>query len=297
MGRSKSRSESSVSVALGRLRGGTQLACWLLGLALLVQVGVWSVANFTDLRYAKANAADGEAIVVQPERSLSEATEPEAAVKPVEPVVKIDSERDRLLRAAGSFSSGMGTLAMVLLVPLLGLGVIVAAGSATPGVEHTVSAFAWALILAVLVLPMSSLIVMAPNWGAFTSYEVMIAQVESYRSGAAGGAGFIAFYGRFFVIPLTAVLGSALIGLRFSAGVEAARMPREPILDPELEAEAANISATSLHGNGGRMAGALRTISEEPEPARKASKKKKKPAADLPPATKVSPGSGPNRII
>ena len=181
---------------------------------------------------------------------------------------------------------------MILLVPLLGLGVVVAAGSATPGVEHTVSAFAWALMLAVLVLPVGAMIGTVPNWSSFTSYDVMIAQVEAYGDRPASVQTFLAFYGRFLLIPVTGMLGCIVIGMRFSAGVEAACMPREPVLDPELEAEVAKISTTSLHGTSGRTAGAMRTIGTETESTAE------EPIMDpLPDATKVSAGAKPNRII
>ena len=292
MDRPKEHPENSISIALGRLRGGTHLACWLLGLALLVHVVVWAMTSYTDLRYANSSAAEGAPkVVVQPELTLSEAADAQTPVV-TEPAPRHVGKSDRAFRAAASVSGGLGTLAMILLVPLLGLGVTVAAGSATPGVEHTVSAFAWSLILGVLVLPVGVMMGTLPNWSSFTSYDALIAQVEAYRQGAADAPGFVAFYGRFLLIPLTAIVGCILIGVRFSAGVEAARMPREPILDPVLEAEAANIATTSLHGSGGRTAGALRKIGNESEPV------VNEPVFDdLPDATKVSVGSKPNRVI
>jgi hypothetical protein len=59
----------------------------------------------------------------------------------------------------------------------------------------------------------------------------------------------VTFFARFALLPLACLIGVAMIGLRFCAGIEAALPKREDMrLDPTLEREAANITPTSLHG-------------------------------------------------
>ncbi|MCZ6734322.1 MAG: hypothetical protein O7C65_00855 [Planctomycetota bacterium] len=97
---------------------------------------------------------------------------------------------------------------------------------------------------------------------------------------------------RFLFLPAASLVGFILVGFQFGSAVEAVLLKSESMgLDPALEREAANISATSLHGGSGRMSGALTHALHAQEPPM-ASHRERMPAA-----TKVSPGEMPKRLI
>ena len=77
-----------------------------------------------------------------------------------------------------------------------------------------------------------------------------------------------------------------LVGYQFSGAVLAVLLKRDG-LDDELEKEAANVSATSLHG-ASRSAGALSKTLESDR------KKKRKKAPSM---SQMSPGEMPKRLI
>jgi hypothetical protein len=338
-----------VSVALGRLRRAVVGACMLLASALSVQVLVWALAMYTDLRYESVESGDAPPTIVQGDHKSRPGVRPSAANvgslrkpaavdedgMPISEGDRGDAQRaeadesgaseapmfadalatatdtklsamDRHFSRAMSLSAAAGTMAMLLLIPLLAVGVMLGAGSATPGVEKTVSAMTWAMAVAMMSLPLSSLFPLIGFDGAIGDYPSMMTAVEQARddeqtvlrelsgTAASTSGGGPLFYGRFFLLPMTCVVGTVLVGLKFSAGVEAAMIPLDFRLDPALEKEAANVKASTLHG-GGRNAVALRGMlgperrgSVEPDP---------QPVAEPPPATKLSPGTAPRRII
>jgi len=87
------------------------------------------------------------------------------------------------------------------------------------------------------------------------------------RHGSVG----MTFYARFGLLPLACLIGAAMIGLRFCAGVESALPKKEDMrLDPTLEREAGNIKPTSLHGartGGAFQAAPPPTGAASPHPA------------------------------
>jgi hypothetical protein len=97
------------------------------------------------------------------------------------------------------------------------------------------------------------------------------------------------FWGRFLLLPAASAVGFVLVGLQFSSAVVAVLLKRQ-VFDPELEQEATNVAATSLHGTG-RSAGAL-TKALQADKAK--AKKKKKQQQSM---TRMSPGEAPKRLI
>ena len=60
---------------------------------------------------------------------------------------------DRIMTLASNLAMSAGTIAMILALPMLMVGVLLASGSATPGVDKVVSAFMWSLVVTMLVYP------------------------------------------------------------------------------------------------------------------------------------------------
>ncbi len=279
-----------VSLALGRLRLGVLGCCWAIGLALLVQMTAWSLASFTDLRFEQVKTGPQAApLVVTSEetrrRSMHSAfrgaPDSAAAAAPEERVL---SDFDTILRHLVTATGAVGRLAPVVLLLLSGTGVILAAGSATLGVEKTVSAFTWAIVLALLTLPLGGVLSLPWQDGAVCSYTFLIEEVESARRDPGGFR--VSFFIRFLLLPLGCTGGAALVAWQFCAGVAAAMLPKEHYFDPELERETTGVEVTSLHAGGGRSADALSKVVGK--------KVTKRP---MPSARKVSPGQTPKRII
>lgn len=260
---------SFVGIALHRLRFSILVCCWVLGLSLMTHIGVWIAATFTDVRYEAVRSMTVPATIVtstqrqnQPEAAVAggvEAAEAPAmhqAAKEAADPNRVLSKYDRMMSMATRLASGAGLLALITLLPLMILGVLLAASSATPGVEQTVSSFTWTVLLALLVLPISEFVGLPWREGALFSYNTLTSQLEAATT--KGATDFsMTFYARFAMLPFACLIGVGMIGLRFCAGIDAALPKKEDMrLDPALEREAGNITPTSLHG--GRAGAALR---------------------------------------
>lgn len=252
-----------VAAALRQLRSSVGLSCWLIGGTILVQLVVWGLVSFTDLRWTELKPGEGEAPLVvsasevraQSFRSaLDDKTPAEAAAEAVNPN-RMLTGADRTLAVATSLASGFGVLAVLTVVPLVGLGVLLAASSATAGVEKAVSAFGWSLVVLLLALPLGGLVGLPWQGGAMYRYSELTAQIDAAAAEPVGLG--IVFYAKFVALPLTCLIGTMLIANRFGAGVEAGVLRKENlVLDQTLEQEAGNIEASTLHA--GRTAGAMK---------------------------------------
>jgi hypothetical protein len=297
-----------VSISLVRLRRGVTMCCWIVGLALVTQLLVWCFATFMDVRYQVLEDRTPGALIVSPgDASRNTVATPGAEVvseSEVDPNAvnpnRVTTKHDQIMAHAERFAYGFGIVGIVMLVPMLALGAVLAAGSATPGVEKTVSAFMWAVVLAVLILPMGEVLGLPWREGALVSYENMTKMVDAEIGDSNDSWGTPTFYARFAVLPLAALVGITIVGMGFSAGVHAGVIREDTRLDPVLEREAANVTPSSLHG--GRAAVALRAASTA---AVAATERKPMPVAatatSAPPAppsiTQLSPGEAPKRLI
>ncbi len=282
-----------ISLALGRLRLGITLCCWTIGLALMTQMVVWSLATFTDLRHAELHDTSEAPLVVTRDaprrrsgglRSANDDRDERRGEVP-DPN-RVFSTTDQIFNHTVAFAAAAGKLACMAMLLLLVVGVILSSSSALPGVEKTVSALTWAVVMALLTLPLGEVMELPWREGAFSSYEYMTGQIDLARDKAEGVRFTITFDARFLIYPAACVVMAVLVGMRFGAGTEAARLPDEHRLDPELEKEAGGIQVSSLHG--GRSAGALGRVVEGSESG---------PKKPMPSARRVSPGTAPKRII
>ena len=305
----------SVGMALGRLRWAVTTCCWIIGLALAAQVLIWSLISFTDLRFQTLQGGDDAPLIVEgpsPREKTMQTITVDAAGEPAarEPVDtnRVISRWDRVFASTVTLTRGAGLLALLAMIPMIAMGVLIGAGSATPGVENTVSSFCWATLTALLIAPVGSMVDLPWAEGGLASYDLMILQLGSVSDHVAGAGavvvdGSVINLAHFVALPAVCIAGLALVGLRFSAGVHAALLPREDMhLDPELEKEVANIRPTSLMG--GRAAGALsQAVRTAPESTLGGSPVPPMPPAQrdgpatIPRAREVSPGEAPKRLI
>lgn len=290
-----------VGIALARLRRGVNVCCWIVACSLLAQVLVWGFATFMDVRYseleehhtrlivegnAAQNDAPSRAAAWRPAVGSTDAADV-GDIEPANPNLVI-TKYDRIMHIASTLARGAGSLAMVVLLPLLAVGVILTAGSATPGVERVVSSFIWSTVVAIFVLPVGSALGLPWDEGALATYGHITTNVDNVLGPQGDGWGGPTFYARFVLLPLACVMGVILVGFRFNYGVEAGIPPKESMrLDPVLEREAANMKATSLYGS--RTASAMRTLVNKPaEPADSKSNST---------SMKTSAGEMPRRLI
>ena len=189
---------------------------------------------------------------------------------------------DRIFKIVVTVARTMALMSAVIVCPVLCLGVLLAVPSEAPGVERAVSALFWAIVLVLLIMPLGGWFGMAWRQGTITDYAALTAVVDAGRDGGFSPA----FYARFLLLPAASAIGFILVGFQFNSAVSAVLLRHDGI-DPELEREASNVAATSLHG-AGRSAGALsRTLEAD-------KKKQKKRAQSM---SRMSPGEMPKRII
>lgn len=286
---------ASVSVALGRLRFGVLLCCWLVALAIIAQMTIWALASFTELRWTQITTQEEPPLIVKAEetqsqriRSALDVADHEHSGRVPVNLNRVLTKYDRMFATVASLSGGFGTLAVLALVPLVALGVLLGASSATSGVDKTVSAFGWSLVVALLAMPVGEFVNLPWLDGGFWSYSHLTEQLDG-----AVETGRIVLFAQYLLLPFVCLLGIAIAGLRFSAGVELGLMRKEMLrLDPALEREAANIKPASLHA--GRTAAAMRQAvgsgsqagSGQPAP---------RPATGS--IRQPSPGEAPKRLI
>jgi hypothetical protein len=221
---------------LAHLRFGVALSGCALGLALAAHVLVWCLIHFTDVRTAKVTAAEEAApALVVPAPSVTslsgvrqgEATgELEAKVSgaagvqaAADPNV-VESATSKKLAAGHAVVQTVGLVSAVVLAVLMLQGVVIAGGASVAGVEQAVTASTWALIIALLCVPLGGIVPAAPYPGVFASYEIVAQNSAAFRANAPDAPGPIGFYAMNMVLPLLAMAGVAVCVLRFRTGVE-----------------------------------------------------------------------------
>jgi hypothetical protein len=252
----------SLSIALRRLRFAVFMACTLLIGSLGVQLVAWSLATFTDVRYAAADEdADGPVVVKgrdnsekgsrrrERERKAEEEAPPEAG-----------GTLDTIMGKAVDWSRNLGLMAGVVLLPLIGLGIILAVPAGAIRIELAVTALVWSIVLVALALPLGGWFGLAWSQGTLTDYAGVTAEVDAVR--AAEGISF-GFYLRFLLLPAASAVAFVIVNFKFGGALEGVllRAGMEDV-DPELEREASNVNPSSLHGSG-RTEGALKRVLKE----------------------------------
>lgn len=279
-----SRINRSLCIALGRMRFVIVTSCWVIALSLLAQVIIWSLCTFTELRFADPSEAGESALIVE-KTPAPEVKESRGRWRPETDAVEDElphSTVDRIFKIVVTVARTMALMSALVIVPLLCLGVLLAVPAGAPRVERAVNALTWAIVLVLLIMPLGGWFGMAWNQGTITDYQGLTLEVDAGRE-----SGFTpTFYARFLLLPAASAVGFILVGFQFNSAVLAVLLKRDG-LDDELENEASNVAATSLHG-ASRSAGALNKALEDDK------KKKKKAAQSM---SRMSPGEMPRRLI
>lgn len=323
---------SSVGLAFIKLRRAVMICCWAFGFAAALQMFVWSLLTFTDARYEVIETDEDVPLVIEADEQPRTAAIPgHTGATPVGVPAQDDLAQTDAVSAvvASSYdpwfswtvdvSNTLGVLTLLVALPLLGVGVILGAGSAAPGSERTVGAFLGGLLLVAAVLPLNEHLPAPWLVGALHDYPSMVTAVESARMDLPAGvaastepltaSASLSFYARFLMLPIACVVTAVVVGVRFGSGVEAALIAAESQkLDPALENEISKIKPSSLHGGGAASGAFTRALQAE---AARASGGKRRNADDdsspqtppsresgrMPSATKVSAGEVPRRLI
>ena len=221
----------------------------MLALALLAQTILWAVVHFTDIRVqelpppapdasslkvivhdgpgaapAQPTAGPAGKSLAPPEaivRTKAAASKPgpgaDAALAPggAKNINLVPTGNDIRLRRAAGLIQAVGVIAAILLALL-----VVAGGSAVPGVEHAVTACMWTLVIAFVTIPLGSILPGITYSGVFAPYDSIVRDSDAYRSGVDSAPGGIAFFGLHMGVPMLLITAVGACVLRFRAGIE-----------------------------------------------------------------------------
>lgn len=287
-----------MSQALAHLRFSVQLCALALGLSLAANVGVWAVVHFTDARWTQETAqvetapppqvVDGGAI----SRTGKEVVQHTAMM---EEVRRVPSSAEITLRDTWRLSAWIGCVAALALVIVTIEGVILGGGANIPGIEKSVTAGTWAVIVALLCLPMQSIMSAWPADGVFGSYEVMVDASEAIKADAEGAPGQLGVIVQRFFLPIACLALSAFVAIRFSSGIEAGVLVRsEGEAELRLLEEMERSRKTSAQQ--GRAQGALSmTIHDDAPPTPAPPPARPEPLQR--PASSAGQSDAPRRVI
>jgi hypothetical protein len=276
----------------GRLRTYVCAAAWLAGLCLVAQALVWSLASFTDMRFSEIKpTARPLRVVVHDDARLQPAAGASAETPPAAPgPIRIRSRFDRLGRDLTALTLAVGSLALVVMVLVMTVSVILVAGTPHGRLDHAVSAWMWGVLVLVLALPAAAMLRLPWTDTALRDYDALLRETRDVSLGQAV---------RILALFVICLSGLALAGMRHAAGIAALLLPDPHRVDPALEAEAANIKPTTLHG--GRAAAALQRLVQPAAPGAPGEAKRppevRRQPDRLPLASQVSPGSAPRRLV
>ncbi len=267
-----------VSPALCRLRTSVVAVALVLGLCLVLHMFVYAFVHFTDLRWttlgadnARANtqvilAHSDESALKNPEfaaRLAEGGAPPDGKAVVTADVNQVLSRNDYWFESITGLANTAGGIAALALVIFMFQGVSIAAGAAVPGVERAVSASSWAVILALLALPISDVFPSFPFGGAFAPYEQITQTSEMIIASDAGAISGFQFFAERVLMPLALLAGAVVMVLRFNTGIEKGAIATSMSeLDEQLEKEMASIKLVSTGST--RAGGALNHAIGEP---------------------------------
>ncbi len=216
-----------ISPALVSLGGWVTASGAIVIACALMQLCVFGMIRYTDLRVTRLEGQPNDAVVAPREsaeaeiettpapvvasskKSAHKAARPHEAVDPN----KVASVADRNMDLASTFSSAAGLVGAFLLAVLSSLGVIIAAGASVPGVHQGVRACVFSITALLLSFPWSGAAGASMIPGVFCGYGCLI-------SGAEGGGG-VPMFMTFVLLPLgvMGLAGSSV--MLFRRGVQA----------------------------------------------------------------------------
>lgn len=259
-----------VSRALAHLRFGVTGAGIGVALTTLMQLVVFGFVHFTDVRYTDLRPVqDKQRLSVISSSSMGPSYGPvEESLPPVSTadVNRVRTGWDIGLDRLNGLAVVVGVVSAATLCLMCMLGVVVAGGGAVPGVERAVTATTWSVILAVLCLPIGSILNSTSIFpGVFGSYDVMIAASGAVDASAGSNAALFATY---VLMPFAALAAALVIVMRFRSGIEMGIIPESlSEFDEMLEKEMATIRKRGVTTAGAGRAGTAmqQTMRETPD--------------------------------
>ncbi|MBC7773350.1 MAG: hypothetical protein H7210_12710, partial [Pyrinomonadaceae bacterium] len=224
-----------ISPALSRLRGWVTFAAIIVALCAGVKLVLFGFIHYTEVRYAAEDPAKSKVSLRVVSSIPPRETDRAAPIRRIENgrVVSIQSSSsepashpyegrdlspaDTNMTRASAMAVGVGLFAALLLVFMCTLGTLVAAGGAVPGIDHTVRACIWSVILLLFCLPLSDITTTVPITGAFSSYETVVQQSLLVMGGEHGGA---MLHLEYVFVPVLVIACAIGVGFSFRAGVE-----------------------------------------------------------------------------
>jgi hypothetical protein len=293
----------------------------IFALCLIAHMLVWGFIHFTDVRHQRLEAKEAieqPLTVVNSKGAVVEVTPP-----PAEDAVDantVEGPGSILLGKTSEVVQTVGVISAVVFFVLMFQGVIVAGGGHVPGVEQSVTASTWTLVLMLLALPWGGILPEMVYPGVFRGYEGMVAASAAYRSGAPEAMSGGAFYSINVIIPLLMLAGIGIVIVRFRMGIEqGVIVTHASQLDEKLEREirerklgelsqpravGALNQAIGLTGGGDRsmqapMGGIAGIPAPEPVagPAQHRSPMSSRPSGEEPPPAAAGPPGSPRRPI
>ncbi|MEZ6209711.1 MAG: hypothetical protein R3B46_00475 [Phycisphaerales bacterium] len=218
-----------VSRAILHLRRSISVVSLVLALALIGQVLGWGIVHFTEARFADLSheaieppdAVHEPVVVVNNEKpkQVASMTPSEARPEPAD-VNRVEGRAAEMLKGFLNLTQTVGIIMSITLVVLMLQAVSVAGGASIPGVEMAVTATTWAIILALLCVPMSMIIPEAQYPGVFVSYQTIADASEAYRTHAPERAGIRGVLGAFRDPASRAHRGADSAGVAIPRGCE-----------------------------------------------------------------------------
>ena len=225
--------------AMMTARRAKNLLFLLLLLVLLIQIGVFFVARYTNVIFpGPATAGTDDTVVVplpttnEAEGATTIAVEAEAVAPTPQPAVRTGTNRfaadvGRYLIGATDF---LGTVFSVVFAVVLILIVMIMLVGRLIGVSRVTSAFIWAIVLAVFLFPWQAFL---DPW-AFKIPGVLYTWDELARSGRFAGEftneGFLK-WARFVGFPVVAVIILMLVQVKSNRGLKQALGEAAPDMD------------------------------------------------------------------
>lgn len=267
--------QAHISAAVKHVRGWITVLAVLVAVCCLSQMLTYGFAKYTDVRFADASKATpyGERnlqVLVPPEspdevkeHALSEAgatggVRSKAIEKGREVVPqRVLSGADAAMSRINLFASTAGSLACLMLAFMTLLGTVIAGGGNIPGVEKTVTASTWAIVLAMLCLPWASAFPHLRVPGVFASYRELCLVADKLPGSVSPTTALF----QWIVMPLVAtVLSMFVLGL-YRIGVERGVLPNGPShFDTAIQREMSDIARRGVVpgvAGAGRVIGVL----------------------------------------
>ena len=249
-----------VSAALAQLqRSVTVCALFVLACA-AAQLLVFGFVHFTQVRYASNDRTSVQSLSVVGSAPAPVVAGPRREAAPVAPDTTATTTEaappppralsmwDPALHMASDSAVTIGVISAFSLMALTLLGVAVASGNATPGVERATSAFAWSLVLGLSCIPWADIFTSVPFPGIFGGYTTMTWLSHSVDAGTGSVMEVFCLY---LVAPLAVMGGSLLIIYRFRAGVaDGVIVTSVSELDERIEREVASIRNRGVQAAG-----------------------------------------------